>query len=233
MCGRYTLKDVKAAAGKYGIAADVLAAMGSRFNICPSQLVPVVRPTAGGLAGEVMKWGLVPFWDESEKPKMAPINARSEEVLAKPTFRQSLQRRRCLVLADGFYEWQRLDEDTKIPFHIQLKAGRPFAMAGIFEDATTTRPATLAMLTTRPNAIMEPIHNRMPVILTEESEERWLTDGPIDAESLSSITNPYAADEMEAFAVSRLVNNPRNDAPECVEPVPDAQPDEGGGPNSR
>lgn len=228
MCGRYTIKDLKAMAAVYGVAVAALEKVGSRFNACPSQLMPVIHP--GG--GELMKWGLVPFWEKSEKPKIAPINARSEEALSKPMFRQALQKRRCLVLADGFFEWRRLDERTKFPFHIQLRGGRPFAMAGIYEEATDVRPATFAMLTTRPNELMVPIHDRMPVILSREGEERWLAEGALTAEVLGELATPYPAGEMEAFAVSRLVNSPKNDAPECVLRIDDPMPAPGGGPNS-
>lgn len=102
----------------------------------------------------MMRWGFIPFWETSDKPKMAPINAQSEKAVTTGMFKQSVQKRRCLVPADGFYEWLRLDEKTKYPFDIHLKGNRPFVMAGIYEKATSTRPATFAILTTGPNAVM-------------------------------------------------------------------------------
>ena len=158
----------------------------------------------------------MPFWDKSEKPKVAPINARSEDVLANPMFRQSLQKRRCLVLADGFYEWHRIDEKTKIPHFIHLRDGGPFFIAGIYELGGAARPETYALLTTGPNALMESIHNRMPVILDDAGARRWLEPGDLAPDQLGSLCLPYPADRMGAHAVSSVVNIPRNDIPECV-----------------
>jgi len=233
MCGRYTIKDVKAAAIAYGVAASVLESIGPRFNVAPSQMLPVIRPEGDGVTGELMKWGLVPFWDKSEKPKIAPINARVEDVLSKPAFRQSVQKRRCLVVADGFFEWQKLDEHTKVPFHIQLRGGHPFSFAGIYEAATDLRPASFAILTTGPNSLTARIHNRMPLILSPTAEKRWLAPGSISASDIDAFATPLPSEEMEAFPVSRLVNNTRNDAPGCVELVPIEQAGEDGGQNSR
>lgn len=213
----------------------VLSRVMPRFNVAPTQTLPVLRRDSDGIVADLMKWGLVPFWDRSEKPKIAPINARVEDVLSKPTFKQSMQKRRCLVPADGFFEWKRLDAEgtLKVPYHIQRRGGQPFTFAGIYESATELRPASFAFLTTGPNELMASIHNRMPVILSREGEERWLADGPMDAETLTELGRPFPAADMEAFVVSRLVNSPRNDVPECVAPVPAEEGlDFGGGPNS-
>ena len=167
-----------------------------------------------------MRWGLIPYWEKSDKPKIAPINAKSEEAVNKPIFKQSVQKRRCLVPADGFYEWLRLDEGKfKVPYDIRLKGGRPFVMAGIFEKATETRPATFAILTTGPNDLMRKIHDRMPAILDDEEAKRWLRLGDITPEEVAAVTAPYPADDMEANPISSLVNSPRNDGPEILEPV--------------
>lgn len=236
MCGRYTLKNPSDVVAAYRAATAALAKVGARYNAAPTQLLPILRTEAGATTCELMRWGLVPFWDKSEKPKLAPINARAEEALGKATFKQSLQQRRCLVLSDGFFEWQKQDPEgkVKVPFHIQLRGGAAFTFAGFYEPATETRPATFAFLTTRPNEIMEPIHNRMPVILRREAEEAWLAPGPLDAGALARFAQPYSAAEMEAFPVHRLVGNPRNDVPECVAPLPRAEPEPDlfGGPNS-
>lgn len=228
MCGRYSIKNLGSVVAAFPEYADVLREVGQRFNVAPSQSLPVIASDGG----RRMKWGLVPFWDKSEKPKVAPINARSEEVLTKPAFRQSVQRRRCLVVADGFYEWRKLDEHHKLPFHIQLRGGRGFAFAGIYEAATSLRPETFAILTTTPNALMEPIHNRMPVILDGEAAAAWLRPGELSADALARFVRPFDAGEIEIFAVTSIVNNPRNEVPECVMPVDHLELGDTSAPNS-
>jgi putative SOS response-associated peptidase YedK len=222
MCGRYGLVDPKR------MIADMVFIPGvtfpeelrPRYNIAPSQNNPVVATDdLGTPRGALMRWGLVPFWDKSEKPKFAPINARSEDVLSKPMFRQSVQKRRCLVLADGFYEWKRVDEKTKIPHFISLRDGAPFFIAGIYELATEVRPETYALLTTGPNELMEAVHNRMPVILDQEAGKRWLQPGALAADQVADLCRPFQADRMRAYPVSSIVNAPRNDVPECIVPA--------------
>ena len=220
MCGRYTLKNPKAVAAAYPAAAGLIEALGARYNVAPSQALPVVVRDGDRAAAARMAWGLVPAWERSARPRLAPTNARSEEALQKPLFRAALQKRRCLVPADGFYEWRRVGEKTKVPHHIQRLDGRPFAMAGIYEEANELRPATFALLTTGPNELMAPIHDRMPVILTAEGERRWLADEGLDAATLASLATPFPAAELEAFTVSPLVNNARHDTPDCARPTP-------------
>jgi putative SOS response-associated peptidase YedK len=223
MCGRYLLSNSAALRAEMerltGLTFEEYAPR-PRYNVSPSQLNPVVATDPGGRPrAALMRWGLVPFWDQSEKPKFAPINARSEEMLGKPTFRQSVQQRRCVVPADGFFEWKRPDAHTKLPYCIGLTDGAPFFMAGIHEAATPTRPETFALLTVGPNELMRPIHDRMPVILDEPAARRWLEPGPMTPEKAASLCVPYPATRMRAYPVSTLVNNPRNDLPECIEPV--------------
>ncbi|MBK8479281.1 MAG: SOS response-associated peptidase [Opitutaceae bacterium] len=226
MCGRYRIKDTDQ------ITAHLLEAFGippwtltARYNAAPSQELPVVVGGGDGRARiATMRWGFVPSWDESEKPKLAPINARTEGAFAKPLFRQAIQRRRCLILADGFYEWQRLAGDRKQPFDIQLRGGRPFCFAGIYEAATATRPDTFLVFTTRPNSVMAPIHDRMPVILTGDRAREWLVPGPITAEQLTGFAEPYPAQDIVAQAIGSLVNSPRNDSPAVLGPAgPEAE----------
>ncbi len=166
-----------------------------------------------------MRWGYVPYWEKSDKPKMAPINAQSEKVATNGMFKQSVQRRRCLIPADGFYEWLRFDEKTKFPFDIHLKGGRPFMMAGIYEKKTETRPATFAVLTTAPNEMMSKIHNRMPAILDDEESKIWLQPGDMTPEKVIELTRPHPTEEMEATPISSLVNSPKNDVPEILTPI--------------
>lgn len=222
MCGRYRIKDTDELTAHlretFGIPDWV---QGPRYNVAPSQDMPVIIMDDEGdvIVPATMRWGFVPFWEKSAKPKLAPINAQSEKVATNAMFKQSVQQRRCLVPADGFYEWLRLDETTKVPFDIHLKSGRSFFMAGIYASGNELRPPTFAILTTRANELMAHIHNRMPAIVDDEEAKRWLTPGAIAADELARLTEPHPAAEMEAVSVSSLVNNPRNDVPDCLVPV--------------
>jgi putative SOS response-associated peptidase YedK len=221
MCGRYLVENPAAlrelARRLFGLSVPDFA---PRYNVAPSQTMPVIATTEdGSMRAATMKWGMVPFWEKSEKPRLAPINAKSEEAFSKPMFRQSIQKRRCLVPADGFYEWQKLDGDRKQPFVIHLKGDLPFFFAGIYEFATEARPETFLVFTTKPNALMAKIHNRMPVILPDEMAERWIAPGPVTADQLADFTASYSAAKMEARPISVLVNNPRNDSPELLVPL--------------
>lgn len=189
----------------------------ARFNVAPSQLLPaIVRRDDLLPEARELRWGLVPFWEKSDKPKIAPINAKSEEVAAKPMFKQSLQKRRCLLPADGFFEWRKLEGDVKEPNFITLLDREPFYFAGIYEEATALHPATCALLTTRPNQLMRTIHTRMPVILKGETAHAWLKPGVITPEELTILTEPFPEIQMQARVVSRLVNNARNEGPELL-----------------
>ena len=224
MCGRYTFQQAKALRELIeSLTGESYEEFISRYNVAPSQDNPVVATDEGAARPRLhkMRWGLVPFWDKSEKPKIAPINARSEEVMGKPTFKQSVQKRRCVVPADGFYEWKRPNERTKIPHLIGLRERKPFFIAGLYEGATDIRPETYALLTCGPNSLMAEIHDRMPVILDGAALTRWLQPGPITPEEVSSICVPYDAARMAAVRVSSVVNNARNDVPECVVPSAD------------
>lgn len=225
MCGRYRIKDTDELTQHlrrtFGIPEWVEDQNRPRYNIAPSQEVPVITMDEEGdvIVPAFMRWGFVPFWEKSAKPKFAPINAQAEKVVMSAMFRQAVQKRRCLVPADGFYEWLRLDEKTKVPFDIHLKSNRSFFMAGLFEKPTESRPATFAVLTTRANALVTKIHDRMPAILDDDEARRWLMRGPLSADEVAQLTEPYPSEEMAATPISALVNNPRNDLPEILEPV--------------
>lgn len=221
MCGRYKIKDTdeltRHLRDTFGIPDWV---QDRRYNVAPSQLLMIVATDESGQPrAKQMRWGFVPFYDKTGK--FAPINARSEEAFSKNLFKQSVQKRRCLVPADGFYEWKKLDASGKLkqPYEIHLKGERPFFFPGIYEAATEVRPETFLLFTTRPNELMATIHDRMPVILTDDAAKRWLTPGPLAAEEFSAFAQPYAASEMEAVPVSSLVNSPRNDVPEVLTPA--------------
>ncbi len=224
MCGRYTLAtpgDV--IAQQFALAAT--PSLTARYNIAPTQEVPAVRAAQGGARElAMMKWGLVPRWAEDPSIGNRLINARSETVAEKPAFRSAFKRQRCLVLADGFYEWQKVGAGAKQPFHIRLAGGGPFAFAGLWEhwqkEGQTVESCTL--LTTGPNGLMAPIHDRMPVILDPAEYELWLDPRQTDRARLEPLLDSFPAEGMEAWPVSRLVNSPGNDSPRCIEPVSSA-----------
>lgn len=221
MCGRYTLRDpaeVRAAMEAVGATceADLLT---TRFNVPPTQIMPVVTAEGGRAACQAMRWGIVPFYARKDPRPRELFNARSETAAEKPTFKQSIQRRRCLVPADGFFEWQKQPDGSKTPFFIRLRSEAPFWIAGIYEAASEPFPAGYALLTTGPNDLMGPIHDRMPVILLAEAAKAWLTPGPLSTDEVRGICQSYPAGEMRADQVSRIVNNARNDVPECVHTI--------------
>jgi putative SOS response-associated peptidase YedK len=195
------------------------------YNVAPQTFQPVVRlnPDSGERELTVMRWGLVPFWSKDGKAGFNTINAKAETVATSPLYREAMKRRRCLVPADWFYEWKKLDEKAKQPFAIGLENGALFAFAGLWEtwkDKETGKVLeTYTIITTDPNELTEPIHNRMPVIVAPKDYERWMAPGepsrlPVD------LLRPYPADEMKAWKVSADVGNVRNNRPELAEPLP-------------
>ncbi len=224
MCGRFTLRaSTSALAEQFGaLAVDIFA---PRFNIAPSQPVLVVRlrPDTSLPQKELtsVRWGLIPSWAQDPAIGNRTINARSETVADKPAFRAAFRRRRCLVPADGFFEWRR--GKTKQPFFIEMADQRPFAMAGLWEswegpDHSLIESCTI--LTTVPNALMEPIHDRMPVILSPECYDQWLDASLSGPESVKHLLVPFDAKAMKACPVSTYVNRPTNEGPECIAPIP-------------
>ena len=212
MCGRYSLKaDIAQLAMRFEFAADE-AIHEPAYNIAPMQQVLTVT-NDGELRAEYMRWGLIPFWAKDAKIGYRMINARGETVAEKPSFRTALRKRRCLILADGFYEWQKLGGKQKRPMRIVLKSGEPFAFAGLWEtwkDPEGEMVKSCTIITTAANDFLRPIHDRMPVILPQESESFWLDKDVEDPLALTSVIAPYPESEMEAFEVSPLVNNTRN-----------------------
>jgi putative SOS response-associated peptidase YedK len=191
-----------------------------RFNVAPSQSVAVVRLNRdGGRSLGVAKWGLVPHWAK-ELPKVRPINARAETVATSGMFRQAFGRRRCLVPADGFYEWRKVG-GAKQPMFVHFPDDRVFALAGVWErwrERDGDDPLdTCAVVTTTPNEVMSPIHDRMPVILRPGDYAAWL-DPNTSPDAAANLLRPYGDGELEAVAVDRAVNSPRNDGPECLRP---------------
>lgn len=223
MCGRFTLTaKPQALADAFGLDAPP-EGLEPHFNIAPSQAVAAIPNTEPRHLAR-LRWGLVPSWAKDPAIGHRMINARAESVADKPSFRAAFRKRRCLVVADGFYEWKR-DGKRKTPMYIRMKSGDPFAFAGLWEvwkppGATTAEPLrTCTILTTTPNDLVAPIHDRMPVILPRAAWDLWLTPDDPGRDALESALRPFPGDEMEAFSVSTLVNSPANDRPECIEPA--------------
>lgn len=221
MCGRFVQVLNRGLQGLLAQFDGLLTAGG--FNIVPSESIAVVRvnPATGEWELVRLRWGLVPSWAKDLKIGAKMINARSETVAEKPAFRSALKKRRCLVLMDGFYEWQR-DVEPSQPWYFCMKDRSVFAIAGLWE--TWTGPdgkavETCAMLTTGPNELMQPVHHRLPVIVAPADYGLWLNPGVTDPAALARLYAPYPADRMDAWKVSRLVNRPGNSDPKLIEPV--------------
>jgi putative SOS response-associated peptidase YedK len=223
MCGRLTLRcEGETFVDYFGVPdAPILQ---PRFNIAPGQDVPVVRIVASGATREVafLRWGLVPSWAKDVKVGFKAINARAETAPEKPTFRAAFQKRRCVLAADGFYEWRKEGKKRK-PFHFSLADGQPFAIAGLWEcwEKGETPLETCTLLTTTANELVQPLHDRMPVILPAEHLARWLDPDCHDVAELLDLMQPFPAARMRSFAVSTRVNYVRNDDPECLLPEGD------------
>jgi putative SOS response-associated peptidase YedK len=219
MCGRYTLTaDGETVRTAYGLV-DAPFDYRPRYNIAPQQDVLVVAQGKQGRRAGIMRWGLVPAWAEGAVDGARMINARSETVAERAAFRDAFERRRCLVPADGFYEWRTVGS-TKVPMRITL-GDELFAFAGLWErwqrgDAPPLYTCTI--LTTSPAAAIADIHDRMPVMLRPEQYDIWL-DRDTDAETLKSLLEPYAGDDLQAYVVSNLVNKVENDGPQCIAPA--------------
>lgn len=234
MCGRYTLTKLENALRNLPFVKSAPAeadAEPPRFNIAPTQPVLAVANNHPGRL-ERFHWGLIPSWAKDPSIGSRLINARAETLAEKPAFRTAFRRRRCLVPADGFYEW-RVDPGgkTKTPMYIRLKGGKPFAFAGLWDvwhDPGGGEIPSLTLVTGEPNELVKPIHDRMVVILRPEDYQRWLEPAEQEAEKLREMLKPYPAEEMEAFPVSRLVNSPKNDVPQCIESITAGEADSGG-----
>ena len=231
MCGRFTwttpLELMWSILEDYKIPMDFKP----RYNIAPTQDVPVIPNTINEIESdtntkklEFFKWGLIPSWAKDAKIGSKMINARAETLSEKPSFRNAYKRRRCLILADGYYEWVPIPgEKTKQPVYIRLKSKETFAFAGLWEQwkpEWTDKPfLSCTIITCSPNPMLEEIHHRMPVILPQENYEEWLAPGEQPKENLQHLLTAYPGEEMEAYPVSKFVNKPINDSPECIEPI--------------
>lgn len=230
MCGRFTLASDTEALSQTFFDFDVPVNLPPRYNISPTQDIAVIANTSTDTVESVdakqvefFHWGLIPSWAKDPKIGNRMINARSETLSEKPSFRNAYKHRRCLILADGYYEWQKIPGDRlKQPVYIRLKSQKPFALAGLWETWQSKEMdeplRSCTIITCPPNALLEKIHHRMPVILPQDAYAEWLASDEQLADSLQRLLIPYSDEEMEAYPVSRFVNRPTNDSPECIAP---------------
>jgi putative SOS response-associated peptidase YedK len=221
MCARYTLRSpADLLAERFGLpqTPDVQP----RFNIAPSQLIPVIGAKAGGNGRglAMFKWGFIPHWAQADAGTK-PVNARAETIATTPMFSESFRRRRCIVPADGFYEWKTVNK-KKMPVHFQLKNRSLFGFAGVWDvwNGPAGKVFTVAIVTTKPNELTATVHDRMPVILARDDEAVWLDPAVEDVARLQPMLKPYPAEAMEATPVNPALNKPSFEGPDCLTPPP-------------
>lgn len=221
MCGRFALSvqtdDIEKLKPGF-IAEEELV---PRYNIAPSQSVAIVKNDGKNIIS-FARWGLIPFWAKDDSIGNKMINARAESLIEKPSFNKSLKTKRCLIFADAFYEWKKsADGKHKTPYVVKMKTSGLFTFAGLWDKWVNPQGEVIistVIITTEPNELMKGIHHRMPAILGEAERNKWLA-GSSSAEELVSMLRPYPADEMTAYEVSAIINNPANDFPGCFNPV--------------
>lgn len=222
MCGRFTLTTDPGQLQESFPWLSIPNGITPRYNIAPTQPVAVV-PNDGKNRLDFFNWGLIPSWAKDPSIGNKMINARAETLQEKPSFRSAFRRRRCLILADGFFEWrQDAGAKSKTPMYIRLKSEKPFALAGLWErwdSPDGSKILSCTIITTEPNELMRPIHNRMPVILPESAYPAWLSPEEMDPAALQPLLVPFTSEAMLAFPISRLVNSPENDVPEVIRPA--------------
>ncbi|HBP88752.1 MAG TPA: hypothetical protein DD706_13760 [Nitrospiraceae bacterium] len=222
MCGRYTLRksEIELTARKTMIRSKIKP----RFNIAPSQQVPVFRVSSKGqLEDLTMQWGLIPAWAKETKSSYSMINAREETVRTKPAYRGPFKKRRCLIPTDGWFEWQKHDKSPKQPYFFHLSDDEPFFFAGLWDHwegkAKEESIDSCTIITTNANLIAEPIHHRMPVILSSKDYDAWLDPTYENTTQLEQLLIPYSSNNLTCYAVSLVVNNARYDGPNCIVPL--------------
>jgi len=231
MCGRFALKTnpKKLAQTIKAVMEPNLEALEPRYNIAPSSTVPVIRYQQNQRVMEALKWGLVPSWAKDPSIGFKLANARADSVAEKLSFRTAFKNQRCLVPVDGFYEWNQTTK-PKQPHYFFMKNGEPFFLAGLWEFWSEKYGkggslTTFTLITTEANAVLSPIHDRMPVILDPENFETWLDPNNHDVEGLKKLLKPYDASRMSTHPVSTFVSNARNEGPQCLEAIKLSTPD--------
>lgn len=224
MCGRFTLyAEFEEIMNRFNIEMAIQKELYQpNYNIAPSY--PVLSVINDGYQNRLgyLKWGLIPPWAKNETVGYKMINARAETLAEKPSFRNAFIKKRCLIIADSYYEWKRTNNDKKVPMRIQLKSGELFAMAGLWEQWKSPKGDSIfscTIITTKANTLLKDIHERMPVILNPEAEKNWLDRNITDTHVLNSLLNPLSEHLMETYEVSSLVNSPRNNSPSLIQPI--------------
>ena len=222
MCGRFSQAQI-AELDREVFKLLSIPALPPRYNVAPTQEVAVVRQPGGATERSVdlLRWGLIPHWAKDSTIGNRMINARGESVADKPAFRDSFRERRCLIPADGFYEWAKT-KHGKQPYYVRVLGGKLFAFAGLWDrwrDPAGGTRETFTIITTEPNELLRQVHNRMPVILGPEDYDRWLAPEAADAADLTKLLKPYPTEQMSYYPVSRYVNSPDNEGPECIRPA--------------
>ena len=222
MCGRFVRKSTITVIEDEFDIYEVQWAFEPSYNIAPSQDVACVIGNGGNRLVK-FRWGLVPFWAEDPSIGYKMINARAETVAQKRSFARAFRKQRCLVIADGFYEWRKIaDAKRKIPMYVHLREDRPFGFAGLYENWKSKDGKVLqscTIITTQPNELMASIHNRMPVIIAPDKRNIWLDSAIQDTDRLTPLLTPYDAAEMDAYEVSKKVNSPTYNEPDCINPA--------------
>ncbi len=222
MCGRFSLAlDPEELREVFGLVETPTLWI-PRYNIAPTQPVAVITDAARPKL-DYMRWGLIPSWAKDISIGQKLINARAETIREKPSFRSAFSRRRCLIPADGFFEWKKTEGSKKTPaepYYFRLRGGKPFAFAGLWEiwhSPEGDELKTCTILTTDANELVGTVHQRMPILF--EVDEAWMWLQPLAADALLALLKPFPAEKMEAYPVSRLVNDPKQDDPQCVQPI--------------
>ncbi len=224
MCGRISValnKDdlIKILNNRYDINEEEIDYELPRFNVAPSDNVLSIINDGKNYRVGKLQWGFIPFWAKDDK--FISINAKAETLSSKPMFKDAYKNKRCTILADGFYEWKK-ENNRKIPYRFILKDQNIVPLAGLwspFIKTDGTKIFTCTIITTTPNELMAPIHDRMPLILTKENEKIWLNPEITDDDLLNSLLKPYPSMQMDAYEVSSIVNNPKNSSPDCIKPL--------------
>jgi putative SOS response-associated peptidase YedK len=225
MCGRYVRRsDEQKIAELFAIHGPVIPDFGPSWNVAPQTFQPIVRLNRESGEREIvlMRWGLIPYWAKDPSIGLRTINAKAETITTAPAFREAIKHRRSLVPADAFYEWQKLDAKTKQPFAIALKSKEPYAFAGLWEKWKDPKVdadlLTFTVITTDPNKVVQPMHDRMPVIIPAKDYDRWLQPGDPERPPID-LLRPFDADQMTAWRVDKAVGNVKNDRADLMEPA--------------
>ena len=221
MCGRFTLHTPASQITEAFHLPDLRdLELKPRYNIAPSQDIPIIRDTDTGREMVMARWGLIPHWSKESKTKYSTINARIESVAEKPTYRTPFKRQRCLIPADGFYEWKQV-EGKKVPHHIRMKDGNVFAFAGLWDhwegEGESIDSCTIIVMPA--NEVMKPIHERMPAIIAPADYDLWLDSRVTDKQEIMQYLNSAPSSQLTAFPVSTRVNSPRNNDERCIQPA--------------